>query len=93
MAGTEPAEGKSAASGSLSKDATVSRAAWLFGWAVGLGTAIGGYFAIQALGLPKWASVPLEMAAMALALVLTTTIWRRSARSMSGVEYEEDPKR
>lgn len=88
MAEIESSEGKSVPQGSEKQDATVSRAAWLFGWAFGIAIAVGSFYAIQAMSLPKWASVPLEVLAMAAALVLTTSIWRRSTKSSYPVEYE-----
>ncbi len=89
MAEIEPPEGKSVPQGSEKQEATVSRAAWLFGWALGITIAVGSFYAIQAMSLPKWASVPLEVLAMAAALVLTTAIWRRSTKASYPVEYEE----
>lgn len=62
----------------------MSRGAWLFGWAAGIGVAAVGLGALSFFDPGKLLKVVLEMAVMGLALLVTTRIWSRSAEAHAG---------
>ena len=69
----------SAPPGSDPGPASVSRAAWIFGLAAGIGVAAAGFTALSFFEPGKILQVVLEMATVAAALLMTTRIWSASA--------------
>lgn len=68
---------------------TVSRAAWIGGLAVGIGVCAISFTALSMVELPKIAEVVAEMATVAIALLVTTRIWQRSALAGNNAPDEE----
>lgn len=76
MGGPEPGQSPSASD-------TVSRGAFFSG--IVAGTLVGalGFYGVPVLGLPSWLEVLAEIATVAVALGVTTGVWRLSARAGS----------
>jgi hypothetical protein len=60
------------------RSATVSRASYFVGLIAGGVVLALGFFALSRLDVGGW-KIPLEMAVVAVAMLLTTGIWKRSA--------------
>ncbi len=58
---------------------SVSRVAYYGGLALGIGTAVGGYYAVPAVGFTGGAAAMVELAIVALAMGITFGIWKISA--------------
>ena len=65
------------------RDASIARGAFFGGLALGGALIVAAFYAIPKLGLHPWASLVLELASMIFGLLITTRIWRASARSGS----------
>jgi uncharacterized protein (DUF983 family) len=65
----------------VSEDAkkTVSRAAFFGGWIAGILIFGLGFWFVPRFALPGWASLPLEILTVAVALLVMTRIWKASA--------------
>ena len=59
---------------------TVSRFAWLLGWAVGIGICVGGYYTVGALALRGGSGPLVEFGFVVVAFAATFGIWKLSAR-------------
>ena len=62
---------------------SVSRTAFIGGWIAGILIFGLGFWIVPGLGIPGWASLPLEIITVALALFVMTRIWRQSAANAS----------
>lgn len=63
------------------KVGTVSRFAWLAGWAAGVGICVGGYYVVPAFDLPIGGAPALELLVVAVAFAVTFGIWKLSANA------------
>lgn len=88
---TESQEAKRPEGGSDLKRSTVSRGAYFGGLLVGGGVLAGGLY-VSSMVEGRVGTILLEMVAVGLAMLVTTAIWRRSARNAPELDSPDEPR-